>query len=501
MPRPYALGPVRLPRHELLLPALAVAAYCLTSGPLGQVASAQRIKTAQVKLPQTPATEPATRETPEQGEPVGTSVAEQENVFQLPSGSRRVGHSAISYARSQVELVPEPATAGMPALDPEADLNALDAAASVASESNQQPYDLPDQNSVTSGSSAVLDGRTVACQAAACWPLAKLLEQRAATLMADASHCHQADQRAAAMQASFLRRQAARQRDIAAANALRAYYSWIANRDQLALVSAGFELQKEQVATQAALIERGVAVDDPTALERKRLELRDSQVQLLANDRRLAQTLLQLTCCSSDLHNATVEDLEVRSSVLACDRLVAFALEHRQDYLALVELCRGLDQQTARSIASLLTPLAGGVALKALDLNCLEKILLAAHGDEAVAQISRELRLAVDMQRRLIEQSTCERCLALATAYERVEIAQQIVATWDERIATLNRLGQLGEARGQELAIARSEQVKARSSLLERQLAAKLAEIDLAEAMGDLAPRCCRGQPWLITSY
>lgn len=345
----------------------------------------------------------------------------------------------------------------------------------------------------------MLDGRTVACQAAACWPLAKLLEQRAATLSADASHCSEAEQRSAAVQASFLRRQAARQRDIAAASALRAYYSWIANRDQLALVAAGLELQKEQSATQAALIERGVAIDDPTALERKRLELRDSEVQLLANDRRLAQTLLQLTCCASDLRSAAVEVLEIRPSELACDQLATFALEHRQDYLAFVELCRCLDQQTARSVAGLVTPLAGGIGLKALDLNCLEKLLLAAHGGDAASQIGRELRLAVDMQRQLVQQSTCEKCLALVTAYERVEIARQILATWDERIAMLNRLDQLGQSRGQDLATARGEQLKARSNLLERELAAKLAEVDLAEAMGDLAPRCCRGEPWLIT--
>jgi hypothetical protein len=63
----------------------------------------------------------------------------------------------------------------------------------------------------------------------------------------------------------------------------------------------------------------------------------------------------------------------------------------------------------------------------------------------------------------------------------------------------LNRLGQLGDARGEELITARSEHLKARSSLVERQLAAKLAEVELAEAMGDLAPRCCRGEPWLNT--
>ena len=344
---------------------------------------------------------------------------------------------------------------------------------------------------------SILNGHTVACQAACCWPLAKLLDQRAATIRAGAADRHEGEQRSGALQASFLRRQAARQRDVAAAAALRTYYGWIANREQLAIAMSASELQREQLATQSALIDRGVAVEDPTELERQGLELRDKLIQLQANDRQFAQTLLQLTCCTSDPRAVSVEALEIRRAALACDQLIDFAIRHRQDYLAYVELCQCLDEATARAVADLLTPLVGGIGLGLLELNCIQKLCLTAHGSDAFEYVSRELRTAVQLQRRLIEQSVCEKCLALGVAYERVEIAQQILLTWDERIEALHRLSELGAARGEALATARAEQLQARSTLISRQLSAKLAEVDLAEAIGELALRCCRGEPWL----
>ncbi|MGN6136857.1 MAG: hypothetical protein ACTHOU_20435, partial [Aureliella sp.] len=343
----------------------------------------------------------------------------------------------------------------------------------------------------------VLDGRSVAQQAACCWPLARLLDQRAATLDSQAGSEHTAAQRSAALQSSFLRRQAARQRDIAAANALRAYYSWIANRLQLEIVAEGFDLHSQQAATQASLIERGVAIDDPTELDRKRLELRDSQLQLQAADTQLDQALLRLTCCASDVRGAIVESLEIQPAELDCDQLAATALELRQDYLAYVELCQHLDEQTARSISDLLAPLAGGVGVGMFNSGLLSKLCLAAGGAEALQHVARELRIAIDLERRLVQQTVCEKCQALALAYERVQIAQQVVASWQERIAALERLEELGEARGQALNLARAELLQARSTLVSRQLSARLAEIDLAEAMGGLAARCCRGEPWL----
>lgn len=342
-----------------------------------------------------------------------------------------------------------------------------------------------------------VDGRVVACQSAACWPPARLMEQRAASLCGLASKGNEDQKYIASIQAHFLRRQAARQRDLAASASLKMYYSWIANARQLEISSQAARLQQDQLEIQKSLIDRGVGIDDPTAVQRSGLELNDNRLQLEAADRQLAHALLQMTCCATDVRQAKVESLEIRSNLPDCDRLRQFAMENRQDYLAWLQLCNCLDERSALAVSEFITPLVEGVGSNFLPMGWLERVCLASRAQQALACVRRELRTVIDLQLRLIEQSVCERCLALRTAYERFEIAEQILATWDQRIAALNRLEELGDARGAEQMKARSERLRAMSTLVTRQLAAKLAEVDLAEAVGDLAGRCCRGEPWL----
>ena len=342
-----------------------------------------------------------------------------------------------------------------------------------------------------------VSGHVVACQAANCWPLAKLLDQRARTLLCEAEERHHKSQSSANLQANFLRHQAAWQRDVAAALALRAYYSWIANQQQLQLVEEGLALQREQVQVQAALIAKGIAIADPTALERKRLELEDNKIQLLTNERQLKSGLLRLTCCHTDLSQCATESLDIQVQSIDCNGLLSFALQHRHDYLAVVQLCQCLDEETAVAVAQLLSPLVG-VGIDLLDLNLLERICLKHRGEELLGQIRRELKLASDVLRGRIEQSVCDKCQSLDAAYQRVTIAEEVIRSWETRVAALKRLEELGDARGEAMATARAELISARSTLITRKLSAKLAEVDLAEAVGELSIRCCKGEAWLV---
>lgn len=342
-----------------------------------------------------------------------------------------------------------------------------------------------------------VSGPTVACQAANCWPLAKLLEQRAKTILCNAEERHKNAPAAAKLQANFLRHQAAWQRDLAAALALRAYYSWIANQQQLQLVEEGLRLQVEQAQVQEALIAKGIGIADPTALDRKRLELDDNKIQLTTSASQLGSALMRLTCCHTDLSRSAVESLEIQPQALDCPALVTYALQHRHDYLAITQLCQCLDEETAIAVAQLLTPLVG-VGIEVLDLGLLERLSLRHRGAELLAQVRRELRLASDALRNRIEQSVCDRCQALESAYQRVTIAEAVIRSWETRIAALRRLEELGDARGEAMATARAELISARATLVTRQLAAKIAEVDLAEAVGELALRSCQGQPWLV---
>lgn len=473
----------------------------MTSG-LNHCAHAQSIKSARLQSPSRtgqPSKPSAAAERAIESPGAGLPSSNQVNVTRNQAPTTAASTAVLSTSRSAFKLQTAARSAVPSPVSDSHDQATLAPMPDGGQQAGPAGSAVTDPLFFASGQTGALDGRTVACQAACCWPLARFLEQRAATIRSDAKHGLTNHAGSASVESSFLRRQAARQRDVAAASALRVYYSWIANRDQLVIAAEASQLAQQQSATQAALIERGVAIDDPTELQRKQLEVRDNQLQLESNDIQLAQTLLRLTCCASDPRTAAVEGLQIVPSELACDQLVAFALEHRQDYLAYVELCQCLDERTARAVADLLSPLAGGVGVGMLDAKCLEKLCIAARGSEALAHVTRELRSAIDLQRRLIQQTVCDKCQALRLAYERTTIAEQTLATWNERIAALSRLEQLGEARGQALFAARGEQLRARSTLVSRQLSARLAEIDLAEAMGELAPRCCRGEPWLVT--
>lgn len=342
-----------------------------------------------------------------------------------------------------------------------------------------------------------VSGHTVACQAATCWQLAKLLEQRARTILTESQDWHGRPTTSATVQANYLRHLAIWQRDFAAALALRGYYTWIANQQQLQLVEEGFALQREQAQVQASLIAKGMAITDPTALDRKRLELLDNQVQLTAAQRQLSSSLLRLTCCHTDLAQCATEGLEIQAQPTECSALVTYALAHRHDYLGLVGLHQCLDEETALAVAKLLSPFIG-LGIDMLDLNLIERICLKHRGDELLAQVRRELKMASDILRSRIEQSVCEKCQALDVNYQRVAIAEEVVRSWETRIAALKRLEELGDARGESQATAQAEWITARATLVSRKLAAKLAEVDLAEAVGELSIRSCQGEAWLV---
>ncbi len=200
------------------------------------------------------------------------------------------------------------------------------------------------------------------------------------------------------------------------------------------LVEEGLQLQREQVQTQEALIAKGIAIADPTALERKRLELEDNRIQLTAAERQLASGLLRLTCCHTNLARCHTESLEIQPQAFDCDCLVSYALQHRHDYLAIVHLCNCLDEDTALMVARLLAPLIGA-GMDMVDLSLLERLYVKHRGEELLVQIRRELKLASDVLRARIEQSVCDKCQALQAAYERVAIAQAVIGTWETRLA------------------------------------------------------------------
>lgn len=75
------------------------------------------------------------------------------------------------------------------------------------------------------------------------------------------------------------------------------------------------------------------------------------------------------------------------------------------------------------------------------------------------------------------------------------------MGSWEHRIRQLETLDESGESAAEELATARSSMLEAKADVILRRLDAKIAEIDLAEAVGGISDRCCSGRAWLLTGY
>lgn len=337
------------------------------------------------------------------------------------------------------------------------------------------------------------DARWYACRAAQFWGPARVLLQRASTLRESAgAHSRETAQ----LKSTFLRHQAAWQQDLAAASALKAAYTYLALQMQMEILERGLQLVAEQEQIQASLLERKVAIADPTALERQRLELLDQRLVANKNLQQVSSTLHQLARVDACEEIAVFDSIDVQCSELMCDCLVQQAFGRRNDLASWNSVWSGLNAGTAAGVAELISSVAGNVGLPGGSANPLTVLWAKLHAGEIVERLRCELQVVIDTQRNLIRTTVCQRCQATQIAYERCQVAEQMRASWRARVQGLERLAELGDARTIELLEARGEVLRAEGTLVQRKLEARLAEVDLAEGCGGLAARCCCGDPW-----
>lgn len=348
----------------------------------------------------------------------------------------------------------------------------------------------------------VIDGREVACRAARSSPLGRALRSRARTIVKAYADKDECDQRAAASLASFLIHQACHQEDIAAANALRAYYARIGLQEQLRLSEQSVAgLASEQTKQQAAL-EAGLRTGvDYSSFERRSLEIQDQRLQLLSQDRQLRSLLAQLAQTDYDSESVRQEQLDVRATELDCEQLKAFALATRCDLRGWSNLAGQTTPASVPMLGPLLSTSVGGFGLPMPAVSGLRALLCRPDLSGLVKSLQHEIQGIVDGQRRAICLSVEEKCLKLQLAYGRIELARSTIESWEGRLAQLESLAQLGDPSAIERAAASLGLLQARFDEISRRLEARTAEVDLAEAMGGLSRRCCDGQAWLVTSY
>lgn len=347
-----------------------------------------------------------------------------------------------------------------------------------------------------------LDGHEMGCVAANQWVPADLLRQRGCTLVK--SFCKEDEcQRAAAQTlAVFLNMQAKYQEDLGAASALRAYYSRIAIAEQSRLNALSLEYISEEESKQIAAQRQGLpATTDLSSFERLKLDSEDNRLQIESKDRQLRSLLVQLTGVDYESEQVCQEYLQVLAVSLDCEQLKQRALVLRQDLQAWQHLACHINEESAPIFAQMLSTIIGGWGLPLPKIAALKAVFCKPDYACLVANLRRELNLTIEINRRWIEQAVSEKCEALKVAYQRMELSQRVIASWDRRVEQLEALERSGQSAAAELATARSELLKAHADEISRRLDAKIAEVDLAEACGGLADRCCKKQPWLLTGF
>lgn len=346
----------------------------------------------------------------------------------------------------------------------------------------------------------VIDGRAIACCAARHWPPARALRARGETIVTAYADQDERVQQAARNLASFLNHQASYQEDIAAASGLRSYYARIAVQEQLQLSQQALGLVEREQSKHQTALQQGLATGvDASAFERRRLEIDDQQLQLRSQDRQLRSLLAQLARTDYDAESVQQEQLDVRATELDCQQLQSIALASRCDLRGWSNLANQVTETSIPLIGQMLATAEGGFGLPLPAMAGLKKLLCPPDLTDLVESIRRELNAAVEAQRRWICQTVEEKCHKLELAYRRIELAQQTVASWQQRMEQLEQLENLGDGAVGEHAAARVGLLKARAEEITRRLEARSAEIDLAEAVGGLARRCCTGQAWLVT--
>lgn len=346
------------------------------------------------------------------------------------------------------------------------------------------------------------DGFQMGCLGAKHWTPSAILRSRAKAIIqlyCDEDEC---SRHAAAVLANFLRMEACHQEGIGAASAMRGYYTRIGLADQLALNSESKEAIRGADSKQQALLDQGLAAGvDRTEFDRLLLEVRGAELEILSKDRKLQSLLSELCKVDYPMNGIQQEPLEVVESSLDCAALQSIALATRMDLKAWMYLQCHVNEETAPIFAKMLPTLIGGYSFPLPTVCGLKKLFCKPDYSCLAANMRHEIQLTIETHRRWISQAIIEKCNDLVLAYQKIELAQKTLASWEKRRDQLEKLESLGESRPVDLAAARTEILKARSEIISRKIEARNAEVSLAEATGGLARRCCSRTPWLLTGY
>lgn len=344
-----------------------------------------------------------------------------------------------------------------------------------------------------------LGARELACCAASRWQPAIGLKQRAQTVQKLYSEQKASQRQAAGGIIQFLCLQAYHQEDLAAATVMRAYYTRIGIALQQHAISAAVDAIELQNRKQDRLLEQGLPAGvDLSSLDRQRLDLQEQSLQAAAHDDQLRRLISAMTGVDYLTDQISLEPLIVEGAELDCDALVAIGLRDRYDLQAWRCLCRSINEESAPLLASLIATSAGSYGIPLPKMTGLKTLLCSDFDKELLAKnLRQEVATIIATNESYAQQLIVEKCSQLNLAYQRWDLQKQRITSWKHRLKQIERLESHGDVRPADRATAEAGLLKAKSDEIARRMDAKLAEVNLAEVLGGLAGKCCRGEAWL----
>jgi hypothetical protein len=177
--------------------------------------------------------------------------------------------------------------------------------------------------------------------------------------------------------------------------------------------------------------------------------------------------------------------------------MVALACCERYDLQAWRHLRSQINEETAPLIGSMIATSVGSYGIPMPKMSGIKQLLCSAYDKQVLEQsLCQEVNTIIETNESYAIQLVHEKCLQLKLAYQRLELQQQRISSWEYRLQQIDRLEEHGDTRPAERATAEAGLLKARADEASRRLEAKLAEVSLAEVVGGLACKCCRGQAW-----
>lgn len=347
------------------------------------------------------------------------------------------------------------------------------------------------------------------CLAAEASSLGNLFEADRRSVIATASKKHHGPTRAEKLKAEILAIAALEARNRSAADALDLYYRIAESEAQQDLLIVSLAEMNTAVEKLDRMRGQGMQITfDDSELYRKRNELRQKQVDLEGGIARLNIELRrQLGFMVEDdtWRIWPMTDLYVRVERLDPGEAVSTGMQLRPEIALLMHLQEAHDPETIDVTRQALGSLVGlsGTSESSKCCNLLEQLKLKKEARKKSAELGQRQEQLNDYAQSRIQHISAEIRQSVVTLELRLKqtaLAKEHVAYASEQVRELEGRNSAGKSNFLELTLAVLQLEQAKSDVVSRVVAWKIADVRLRENQGKLIDECC-GHPVEADGY